>query len=288
VDNSRGSFRYAEPNATVAHAIGAMGTAEMNVRDVLTYEVVSEKLRCEEETGKLFWRVKPSRNVYAGAEAGSLKSTRRDAAGKDVQYRYVRIDGFSVTAAQVVWLLHYGVWPETAVKYEDGNPLNLRVSNLYTSNGLDHEFDKSDPAQRKEYHRRHREKYAMAHRESHLKRNFDIGTHEFNEMVAMQGNRCAICKQPETQMRDGKIKALAVDHDHETGWLRGLLCSACNTAIGKFNDDPRLMVSAINYINDQRLYAEIHARGIPDEAAESETEATTGIIVPFVPKAETK
>lgn len=54
-------------------------------------------------------------------------------------------------------------------------------------------------------------------------------------MAQAQGYVCAICLQPEREVdyRTGNVKALAVDHDHTTGQVRGLLCFLCNTAIGK-------------------------------------------------------
>jgi len=43
-----------------------------------------------------------------------------------------------------------------------------------------------------------------------------------------QQSLCAVCGHPETAMRNGKVRRLAVDHDHETGKARGLVCMACN------------------------------------------------------------
>lgn len=55
----------------------------------------------------------------------------------------------------------------------------------------------------------------------------------FFDQQIRQGNKCAICKQPESQLTkpDGKIRALAIDHDHKTNAVRGLLCFRCNTAL---------------------------------------------------------
>jgi Recombination endonuclease VII len=47
-----------------------------------------------------------------------------------------------------------------------------------------------------------------------------------------QENVCAICGQPETATRNGKVKRLAVDHNHATGEARSLLCMVCNQALG--------------------------------------------------------
>lgn len=51
-----------------------------------------------------------------------------------------------------------------------------------------------------------------------------------------QHNGCAICGQPETATRNGKVMRLAVDHNHETGEARGLLCRACNRRLANLED----------------------------------------------------
>jgi hypothetical protein len=50
-------------------------------------------------------------------------------------------------------------------------------------------------------------------------------------------------------MENGKLR-LCVDHDHKTGKVRGLLCGACNIALGHFNHDPELLLKAIKYLGD--------------------------------------
>jgi hypothetical protein len=62
-------------------------------------------------------------------------------------------------------------------------------------------------------------------------------------MVAVQGGRCAICRT--TQF--GK-KGPAIDHDHDSGKVRGLLCSACNLALGQFGDSVFVLNAALNYL----------------------------------------
>ncbi len=58
----------------------------------------------------------------------------------------------------------------------------------------------------------------------------------------MQGGGCAICGK-----RPGKV-SLHVDHDHETGEVRGLLCVGCNNALGQFRDDLELLARASDYL----------------------------------------
>jgi hypothetical protein len=67
-------------------------------------------------------------------------------------------------------------------------------------------------------------------------------------MLAAQGQVCAICHKPEVVERNGKRKALAVDHDHATGKVRGMICSACNQGLGRFQDNVDLLRNAVAYL----------------------------------------
>ena len=73
---------------------------------------------------------------------------------------------------------------------------------------------------------------------------FNITQEEYNLMFAKQQGCCGICGKHQTEFN----KALAIDHCHITGAVRGLLCMPCNTALGKFNDDEKLLNAAIDYL----------------------------------------
>jgi len=92
----------------------------------------------------------------------------------------------------------------------------------------------ANPDKHKEYTRKSREKYPDAERERHLKRSFNITAADYDRMHEEQNGLCAICFQPETKMSKGILYRLAVDHDHNTGKIRGLLCFKCNSAMGSF------------------------------------------------------
>jgi hypothetical protein len=76
-------------------------------------------------------------------------------------------------------------------------------------------------------------------REYHLRRRYGIGQTDFDEMLAAQQGRCAICGAPGPQH---------VDHDHRNGWVRGILCFNCNGGLGQFKDDPKLLAGAYTYL----------------------------------------
>lgn len=81
-----------------------------------------------------------------------------------------------------------------------------------------------------------------------LKRQYGMTLADYRERFAAQGGLCAICGSPEKLTRNGRLLPLAVDHDHESGFVRGLLCVDCNVSLGKMHDDPRLLRAAADYI----------------------------------------
>lgn len=80
---------------------------------------------------------------------------------------------------------------------------------------------------------------------SRLKYLYGISIEKYKELLKVQEGRCGICGMTE----DPLGRRFAVDHCHETGKIRGLLCFSCNTGIGKLNT-PELLDSAKKYLND--------------------------------------
>ena len=64
----------------------------------------------------------------------------------------------------------------------------------------------------------------------------------YDVLLAEQGGVCAVCGHPP------KVKKLALDHDHKTGKLRGLLCYACNYVLGFWHDNPARFEQAATYL----------------------------------------
>jgi len=81
-----------------------------------------------------------------------------------------------------------------------------------------------------------------------LDKKFGITAEYYMEMLNEQNNVCAICCEPEKSFYKNRRKRLAVDHCHKTGNIRGLLCTKCNTALGQFDDNLSLFLSAIEYL----------------------------------------
>jgi hypothetical protein len=91
----------------------------------------------------------------------------------------------------------------------------------------------------------------FCNKDIYLRKNYGITLEQYNDMLVKQNNCCACCKQPtEASGRNG----LHVDHSHTTKEVRGLLCSQCNTGIGKFREDVNTLQNAINYLNQWSNY----------------------------------
>ncbi|MEU3117990.1 MULTISPECIES: endonuclease VII domain-containing protein [Micromonospora] len=76
-------------------------------------------------------------------------------------------------------------------------------------------------------------------REYHLRRRYGVGEKEFQELLTEQGGVCAICRRPDPEH---------LDHDHRTGWVRGILCFNCNGGLGQFKDNAEVLARAITYL----------------------------------------
>lgn len=85
-------------------------------------------------------------------------------------------------------------------------------------------------------------------RDRRFRKEYGIDFARYQQMLLDQKGVCAICEQPETKMQDGIVRQLSVDHNHETGAVRGLLCANCNMAIGYACDDMTVLQKAIGYL----------------------------------------
>lgn len=80
-------------------------------------------------------------------------------------------------------------------------------------------------------------------------KKYGIDHRDYDELLDKQNGVCAICLKPESKKhQSGKIANLSVDHAHDTGKVRGLLCSKCNFAIGQLDDNPYLCEKAMIYL----------------------------------------
>jgi len=108
----------------------------------------------------------------------------------------------------------------------------------------------------KERHRRWKKDNPEKVRSDSRKRmlaQYGLSASEYETMFELQHGACAICHRPETDRnRSGTTKLLAVDHDHATMRIRGLLCRKCNTVIGLMDEDTGRLAEMISYLIQHR------------------------------------
>jgi hypothetical protein len=95
---------------------------------------------------------------------------------------------------------------------------------------------------RSEMRRSHRKKDPREIKDAFLRWRYGITIDDFEAMSDSQGGVCAICGEAPSE------RHLDVDHDHASGFVRGLLCNDCNRSIGMFGDDPVVIVRAARYL----------------------------------------
>lgn len=78
-----------------------------------------------------------------------------------------------------------------------------------------------------------------------VQKTYGLGPGQYRQLLVAQGGKCWIC-----QRANGKTKRLAVDHDHASGKVRGILCGPCNQLLGHVRDDPETLLRAARYLID--------------------------------------
>ncbi len=139
-------------------------------------------------------------------------------------------------------------------------------SDFYNAREYDKAYRDADYLIRKDELYAHQVRYRKAHPEkvrathlawtrSHKDRvkhynlaKFGLTLDEYNNVLENQDGLCAICRKTEKEN-----KSLAVDHNHSTGQVRGLLCSNCNRGLGLFQENIERLANAIRYITKNQL-----------------------------------
>lgn len=98
------------------------------------------------------------------------------------------------------------------------------------------------------------DRFKKAQRRSHLKKMFNLTEAEYDAIFSEQGYRCTICGKQPTDPRGFKPH---VDHDHQTGAIRGILCNRCNMGLGCFGDDIETLARAIEYLQQSPIEIEL-------------------------------
>lgn len=207
----------------------------------ISIERIKEVLSYNPETGSLTWKSKTAAWDRTGEEAAPAPAHNG--------YRYISLDKGDYLAHRLAYVLMTGEFPKGQLTFKDDNRLNLKWENILDRKAgcktkYDHRTPEGRAAYGKEYHIANPEKY----REHSLKKSFGLTLRDYEDMLIAQRGCCAICNRRERMKRKGKDVALAVDHCHATGDIRGLLCTMCNKGLGQFEDNIESLQNAIAYL----------------------------------------
>jgi Autographiviridae endonuclease VII len=126
------------------------------------------------------------------------------------------------------------------VKAADAFPVSK-----YTRTGLDSRCKACTTAKSYAWNQANPEKFRANQRRSVLKTKYGLTEAARDALFTAQGNACAICR---ATMSAGRWKSWVVDHDHETGKVRGILCGRCNRALGFMGDSLAIVETAADYL----------------------------------------
>lgn len=211
---------------------------KLAVRDAMPVKRIQEMVHYDPSTGSFTWKSKARHNMPAiGKKAGGVRN----------KYYYIRIDEIDYPASRIAWAIMNDSAPIGRIAFKDKNPLNLKWDNLVAQFFIKG-YDTATHEGKRAYGKAYRAANPDKEKARGLKDSFGINLRQYEDMLIAQKGKCAICERRETMKRKGKDVALAVDHCHENGAVRGLLCTACNKAIGLFGDDIEIIQSAIRYL----------------------------------------
>ena len=212
---------------------------------MLTVEQLTEELFYDPESGALV-RKRTARPVYLEAHKG----------GPRIEVAGVRMGAYKVVLA--LWL---GRYPEKhEYRHTSEDPMDLRAVAFKRRRG-DGRKDCALCGENVVLENFHRNRQRKDNRGSYCAdclrqlsqkwgrvtrfAKYGLTEQKYAEMAAAQDHKCRICERPTAKERYGK---LAIDHCHDTGEVRGLLCMNCNTALGMFRDSPRVLLRAAQYL----------------------------------------
>ena len=104
---------------------------------------------------------------------------------------------------------------------------------------------KADPAKSEQINAGQRRRYKQY--------TYNLSQEAYDAMLKAQGGRCAVCGTTEVGSKSKNHQGFFVDHCHETGQVRGLLCHSCNVGLGNFQDNIGKLEAAIRYLSEARL-----------------------------------
>jgi hypothetical protein len=135
------------------------------------------------------------------------------------------------------------VCPYCCIEFMSDNKRKICCSSVHATRL----WEKNNPERKKANVEAYTKSHVDQRKAIKLKHYYKMTLEQYNTMKLEQNGVCKVCFSACKTGRD-----LAVDHDHRTGKIRGLLCSNCNTVLGAANDNVDILLNAIRYLENAR------------------------------------
>lgn len=134
---------------------------------------------------------------------------------------------------------------ESKRKWQIENPENAKIaSKKYYNKNQELKIQETQKWRKKNAHN-----MKSIKRKWHLKGLYNLTIEEYDILLEKQNNACFGCKKHYSEF----AKALSVDHNHDTGKVRGLLCNNCNRGLGLLKDSEFVLQNLLEYLQNQSL-----------------------------------
>lgn len=141
----------------------------------------------------------------------------------------------------------YKAWSKA---FKDKNIEKIRESGREYQKRKRYEDIEASRTKEAEYREKNKERIYQ----SYVSKKYGLSKDETEKFFLKHGDKCTICGMPETRMSSSgnKVSRLCIDHCHDTGKVRGLLCHRCNHALGCVGDSIEVLKKAIKYLMEYR------------------------------------
>lgn len=121
-----------------------------------------------------------------------------------------------------------------------------------TKDGKGYRCKECDNKARQKWSANNPERSHLSQRQRNLKHRFGVDLEWYEKQFKKQNYSCAICQTKTNKtVGDRQFWNFSVDHCHDSGKIRGILCNNCNRALGLFQDNPELLKKAASYVESE-------------------------------------
>lgn len=107
--------------------------------------------------------------------------------------------------------------------------------------------------ERAKYLREYRKNNPDKTKQHIVKSKYGLSKEKYEELILSSNGLCQSCGEPESFMKNGEVRSLSIDHDHNTGAVRGLICNSCNRAIGFAKENADRLQACAEYLRRASL-----------------------------------